>query len=378
MPSDLELGAGKTCFVVSPIGDKFAPIGTPARQSYEDAIVMWESVFQPACAQFGMEPVRADKISEPGEIPDQVFNYLHSADVVIADVSKANPNVMYELGLRHTRPLVTVQIGEYEQLPFDVATIRTIKFRRTEAGLIEARQNLIETLRAGLSGQGAPLRPTAVWSIGGSANAAAVAEDVAASLVPDDNDLPSTEPGFLDILAEGEESLTHISEVLTQATAETTSIATLVGDAATSMTQSDASGGGFGARLSITRELATALVGPGDQLESLANDFYIDVTKMDAMIDYIVTRAMNPVPGEDLEPEVSENFATSTLGFVDSADEGAVGITTFRENLRAIRSSSRLLVGPTRTLERAANRFLEAYALIGSWRGPLESIGGTE
>ncbi|WP_310526584.1 hypothetical protein, partial [Nocardioides sp.] len=63
---------------------------------------MWENVFEPACEMFGLTPVRADKISEAGDIPEQIFTYLRDADIVIADVTGGNANVMYELGLRHT------------------------------------------------------------------------------------------------------------------------------------------------------------------------------------------------------------------------------------------------------------------------------------
>ena len=72
--------------------------------------------------------------------------------MVIADLSGGNPNVMYELGLRHTKAALTVQIGEVGLLPFDVRAIRTIEFRRSEGGLVEAREALMQQLREGLRG----------------------------------------------------------------------------------------------------------------------------------------------------------------------------------------------------------------------------------
>jgi hypothetical protein len=67
---------------------------------------------------------------------------------VIADVTGGNPNVMYELGLRHSKAKATIQIGQRQRLPFDVAAIRTIIFPRTDGGLIEVRRQLVEALRA--------------------------------------------------------------------------------------------------------------------------------------------------------------------------------------------------------------------------------------
>lgn len=97
MPSDAELGQGKTCFAIGPIGSRLDPRGTEGRVRYEEALQMWENVFEPACAQFGLRPIRADRIADPGEIPEQIFLHLRDSDLVIADVTGGNANVMYEL-----------------------------------------------------------------------------------------------------------------------------------------------------------------------------------------------------------------------------------------------------------------------------------------
>lgn len=150
-------------FVVGPIGDKDADDGSPARLAYEEGIQVFEDVIVPACTAFGLEAVRADMISEAGEIPEQIFRQLRDCPVVIADLTGANPNVMYELGLRHTTGRVTVQIGERGRLPFDVAAIRTIMFKRTEAGLVQARKDLAKSLAANLDTGGNPVTATRIW-----------------------------------------------------------------------------------------------------------------------------------------------------------------------------------------------------------------------
>jgi hypothetical protein len=94
---DIQLGNGKTCFIVGPIGDRLEPAGTPGKLRYENAAQMWELVFEPACAVFGLTPIRADKIAEYGDIPEQVFTYLRDADIVIADLTGGNANVSMNL-----------------------------------------------------------------------------------------------------------------------------------------------------------------------------------------------------------------------------------------------------------------------------------------
>lgn len=123
------------CFVVGPIGDRHAPVGSDARNVYEQAIEVLEKVIEAACAQVDVEPTRADSIDAPGEITEQVCRLIRYSDIVIADVTGGNANVMYELGLRHTTGRPTIQIGECGRLPFDVRAIRTIQLSRTDAGL---------------------------------------------------------------------------------------------------------------------------------------------------------------------------------------------------------------------------------------------------
>jgi hypothetical protein len=100
------------CFIVGPIGDTHSPPGTPERDRYDSAIQVVKFVIEPACRAVGLNAVRSDMLPRAGELTDQVFRALRDAPVVIADVTGGNANVMYELGLRHTRDAVTLQVGE--------------------------------------------------------------------------------------------------------------------------------------------------------------------------------------------------------------------------------------------------------------------------
>ena len=70
---------------------------------------------------------RADLISLPGIITTHIINHLLEDDLVIADITYKNPNVFYELAIRHYTDKPVIQIKEYsEVIPFDVTTTRTI------------------------------------------------------------------------------------------------------------------------------------------------------------------------------------------------------------------------------------------------------------
>ncbi len=60
-------------------------------------------------------------------ITGQILEHLFRARLAVADLSFGNPNVFYELCLRHAAKLPTVQIiRKADRIPFDVDQVRTI------------------------------------------------------------------------------------------------------------------------------------------------------------------------------------------------------------------------------------------------------------
>lgn len=109
-----------TCFFVTPIGEE----GSVERQH---ADLIGGSFLEPAIEEFGLKLLRADKIDKPGMITKQVIDYIMKSRMVIADLSFNNPNVFYELALRHAirKPIVQI-IRAGDKIPFDINQMRTI------------------------------------------------------------------------------------------------------------------------------------------------------------------------------------------------------------------------------------------------------------
>ena len=365
---------GKTCFIVAPIGSSLDPRGTAGRLRYEENLQMWEKVFEPACETLGLKAIRADKIADPGEIPEQIFLYLRDSPVVIADVTEGNPNVMYELGLRHTRDLVTIQIGEYGRLPFDISSIRTLQFRRTEGGLIEIRDALIESLRAGLEGRGKPVTATRMWNELAGVDAASISAAVVASYEPEEADEPD-EPGFVDVLAEGEAALGEVTEVLGRASQLMEEWGNIAVAASARIEESDARNGGFAGRLRIAVDLANELEPPARGMEEAAAEFNAGIGKMDAMLKYIIARASEN-PEEVTE---SQEFARGALGMIDAAEKSEEGIRGMLVGAVKLRKIAKVLAPVSKSVERAMNQLLRGTAVMLEWRGPLlEAFGEPE
>ena len=68
-----------------------------------------EQIIAPAVQQAGLDPVRADEERIGGTIHKPMFERLMMCPYAVADITGANPNVYYELGIRHAlRPRATV------------------------------------------------------------------------------------------------------------------------------------------------------------------------------------------------------------------------------------------------------------------------------
>jgi len=109
-----------TCFYVAPIGD----VGSPMRKHSD---LFLGSIIEPAVEPFKLKVIRAEAIDKPGVITKQVIEYLLRSRLVIADLSHHNPNVYYELAIRHMMRLPVVQIiRAADKVPFDMNQMRTI------------------------------------------------------------------------------------------------------------------------------------------------------------------------------------------------------------------------------------------------------------
>src|SRR6476659_3956172 len=113
------------CFVLMPFGIKKDTLGRPT-----DFDSVYQQIIRPAVIKAGLDPIRADEERVGGAIHKPMFERLMLCPYAVADITGANPNVYYELGIRHARrPRSTVVLySQGTMLPFDIALLRCIPY----------------------------------------------------------------------------------------------------------------------------------------------------------------------------------------------------------------------------------------------------------
>lgn len=265
----------RTCFVIGPIGDGLADHDTPARQSYDQAMETFEEIIQPACESLGVAPVRADQIAQSGEISEQIFRHLLEAEVVIADLTGANPNVTYELALRHLTGRAVIHISEHGQLPFDIAAVRTILFKRTPNGRAVARRQLTEVLARTLDSGFTPLAPARILFGLGSADDEA---GTGGEPMPGAGDEDSV--GLMERFADVEEGMAAMSEDVTAMTVHVSAVAGLFQEFFPELQRGSAAR----VQLAVTLRLSRELARPAAELKVCAGRFAGRMNDIDAAV----------------------------------------------------------------------------------------------
>lgn len=110
----------KRCFLIAPIG----PEGSDIRERSDE---VRDRIVRPALEP-RYEVTRGDEVSEMGEVCSQVLRRVVHDPLVVADLSGGNPNVFYELAIRHVlrKPLIQIaRKGEEEY--HNVRSVRSIE-----------------------------------------------------------------------------------------------------------------------------------------------------------------------------------------------------------------------------------------------------------
>lgn len=113
--SSQRVNADRICFIISEFGGYF--------DEY------YKEVFRPAIEAAGLAPVRADSLFRSSDIVSDIWHFITTCRIALADLTGRNPNVFYELGLAHaaTKPVLLLT-QDIQDVPFDLRQLRIINY----------------------------------------------------------------------------------------------------------------------------------------------------------------------------------------------------------------------------------------------------------
>ena len=140
-----SLDPNKTCFVISAIGEQNSEV-----RKRSDKV--FEKIIAPAAKANALSAIRSDHLAAPGLIYTQVIRHLINDKIVIADLTDYDPNVYYELGIRHAfrKPVIQIILSG-QHILFDIQSVMTISYELTSEGMIFACDSIKKMMKLLLS-----------------------------------------------------------------------------------------------------------------------------------------------------------------------------------------------------------------------------------
>ena len=138
----------KTAFIIMPFGKKKDTEGNEI-----DFDLVYTDVIQEPVEAAGFQPLRCDQIMQAGSIHQDMFTHIATDDLAIVDITLFNPNVFYELGVRHAlKASVTILIKKRGTVvPFNIQGERVIEYPSENGSYRDSRRTIQTFIEAGVT-----------------------------------------------------------------------------------------------------------------------------------------------------------------------------------------------------------------------------------
>lgn len=136
------MGDKKKCFIITPIGKE----GSETRRKMDGII---DAVINPVLDKCGFEESEVShRIQSSGSMTAEIIKGIYYSDLVIANLTGTNANVMYEVAIRHCAGKPIIHITEdIESIPFDISDHRCIEYKNDAMGVIELKEELEKKIK---------------------------------------------------------------------------------------------------------------------------------------------------------------------------------------------------------------------------------------
>ncbi|GAA2447559.1 hypothetical protein GCM10010433_56530 [Streptomyces pulveraceus] len=364
------------CFAIGPNGDARTAADGPAHDIEQRSTVFYEEVVRPVCERLGMTLVRAEYESGAGPLSDRSIRHLIDDDLVIADLTRVGPEVVYGLGVRHTAGRRTVHLCEAGTAPFAAGVLPAIEYPALPLGSAEARQALMTALSEGPLGQGllggTPLLPAVRVPLPGAAGG----EEPAPALAPAPASAPSSveedDPGLWDRVVAAETAMEAIVDDMAEVDAALLDLAAMGELLNEDMVRAGLPGTPMSARMAVLNRFAKAIEGPADDLEAASGRFVermrITADALSAFLEWA-----RVTPREEWPDEVDELLG-QVIGMARDVRESAADVRGVEPVIEMLGMASRRLRGPSRKIGASLRAMFTSLAMFDEWESTAREL----
>ncbi len=329
----------KKVFVLMPFDEGFTSI--------------YEHIIKPAFKDVGYEVSRADSFIDQQNIIRDIVNGIANADLVVADLTNLNPNVLYELGLCHALKIPTILLSQsIEEVPFDLRSYR-IQVYSDRIGksdkIKEALKEIGDRHKDGKISFGSPIIdfwPSVVVN-------EKAEEETSAELMED-----TESKGIFDFLKENNESAEEISNIISEMSSEANIISQNIMNRANQILQLSASPGLQSA--SKVHKIATIIA---NDINIISNKFEISKPKLEKNIDIMIESYSGYLTWIR---QLSETQPINISNFRNNLDALLNGAKTFLTSLDYYKNSVSSLMRFSKDINRSCKRLYQAIDEIKS------------
>ena len=107
---------------------------------------VYQNLIKEAVEALGMECERCDEIIDTGSIHSKMFRGIFEADVAVVDITSLNPNVFYELGVRHAlnkHVTLVIRRNVPQPPPFNINGLNVVSYEIDTEEKLEASRKVI-------------------------------------------------------------------------------------------------------------------------------------------------------------------------------------------------------------------------------------------
>ncbi len=122
------------CCVLMPFADDFKNVYAAIKSAIEGGQVCFHCT-------------RADEFLRGGSVMSDILTLIGRAEIIVADLTKKNPNVFYELGIAHMvkdkEKVIIITQDPVGDVPFDVSHLRRLPYDNSTDGLHKLKRDLV-------------------------------------------------------------------------------------------------------------------------------------------------------------------------------------------------------------------------------------------